>query len=160
MTGVARTLRQAGGLALLGLLLAAAAWAGRTPRLPLRADVSAYRLDLPFPIVTAAEALALYEAGEHLFVDTRDVDPDSAPRIPGSFPVRQDSFADDLLAVHDFLAPGDRVLLYGDGELLSVAAVASRMQERGYEDLTLMRDGLAAWRAAGGPLAGEAVGRE
>lgn len=154
MRGRGRTLREAGGLLVLSLLLAAGVWAARTPRLPLRADVALYRLDLPFPAVDAAQALALYEAGNHLFVDTRDVDPSVTPRIPGSFAVRQATFADDLLEAHDFLTPVDPVLLYGDGDLLAVSAVASRLQQRGYADLTLLRDGLAAWRAAGGPLTG------
>ncbi len=147
-----RACREAGALLSLAVVLATTAWVARTPRLPLRADGAVYRLDLQFPAITVAGALKLYREGDHLFVDTRDVDADATARVPGAFSVRQDSFADDLRAVRDFLGPADCIVLYGDN-LLAASAVASRLKERGYTDLTLMRGDLAAWRSAGGPVA-------
>ena len=134
--------------------LAAASWLVRTPRLSLAADVEAYALDLGFPVVDAAGALALYDANSHLFIDTRPVDPATAARIPGSLPIRLVSFDDDLIAVLDFMAPEDPLLLYGDGNLQILAAVAERLTGRGFTVLPLMRGSLPAWRAAGGPVSG------
>lgn len=136
----------------LALLLAAASWVIRTPRLPLRVDARIYRLDLGFPVLSPADALALYQAGEHLFIDLRDIDPAVAPHIPGSFPVRETSFADDLLAAREFLGPQEKVILCGDGNLPAAAALAARLRDRGYGDISLLEGDLSAWRRAGGSV--------
>ncbi|MHB8077945.1 MAG: rhodanese-like domain-containing protein [Candidatus Krumholzibacteriia bacterium] len=142
----------------LAVLLTAAAWAVRTPRLPLRADARTYRLDLDFPVLAPAAALALYRAGEHLFIDLREGDPAVTPHIPGAFFVRDRTFADDLLAAHDFLGPQEKVVLCGDGNLLAAAAMAARLRDRGYGDISLLEGDLAAWRRAGGPVSGGGKG--
>ncbi len=152
--------REALLLLALALLLAAVSWAIRAPRLPLRADARTYALDLDFPVLDPAAALALYEAGEHLFLDLRDVDPATEPHIPGAFPVREATFADDLLAAHAFLGPQERVILCGDGNLPAAAAIAARLRERGYADISLLEGDLAAWRRAGGPVSGEEAGHD
>lgn len=139
-------------LLLLGIAAAAAAasWALRDPRLPLRADSAFYELELAAPLVEAAEALRLYEAGDHLFIDTRPVAPGTTATIPASMLVRAASFDDDLLAVFDFLRPEDPLVLFGDGDLNGVSNVAARLRDRGFQDLTILRGGLDAWRRAGG----------
>jgi rhodanese-related sulfurtransferase len=152
-------LREALLLLAVSLLLAIGGWLARTPRLPLRADMQTYRLELGFPVVAPAAALALYRAGDHLFLDTREVDPARAARIPGSLAVRAASFADDLLAVHEFLGPRDKVVLCGDGNLLVSAAIGARLRERGYTDISLLQGDLATWRRAGGPVTGGEDGR-
>lgn len=144
----------------LAVALAAAAWAVRVPRLPLRADARTYRLDLDFPVLDPPAALALYRAGEHLFIDVRDVDPAATPHIPGTFPVREATFADDLLAAHDFLGPREKVILCGDGNLPAAASLAARLRDRGYTDISLLAGDLAAWRRAGGPVSGGEGGHE
>ena len=146
--------REALLLLTLAALLAAGAWLVRVPRLALRVDPRTYSLDLGFPVLRPAAALALYRAGEHLFIDLRDIDPERAPRIPGAFAVRESSFADDLLAAHDFLGPQEQVILYGDGNLPAAAAMAARLRDRGYNDISLLEGDLAAWRRAGGPVTG------
>jgi rhodanese-related sulfurtransferase len=138
----------------LALLLAVASWVTRTPRLPLRVDTQSYRLDLGFPVLTPAAALIVYQAGEHLFIDLRDVDPAVTPHIPGSFAVREASFADDLLAAHEFLGPQEKVILCGDGNLPAAAGMAVRLRDRGYGDISLLEGDLSAWRRAGGPVTG------
>lgn len=145
-------LREAGLLLLATLVLAALSWGLRPPRLPLRADTSLYELDLGFPVVTPVEALALYASNSHLFVDTRARSFDGR-RIPGALDIRQATFEEDLREVFDFLTPEDPLLLFGDGNLLLTSAVAERLREKGYTDLTLMRDGLEQWAAAGGETA-------
>jgi rhodanese-related sulfurtransferase len=138
----------------LALLLAVASWVTRTQRLPLRVEARTYRLDLGFPVLSPVAALALYQAGEHLFIDLRDVDPALTPHIPGSFAVREASFADDLLATHEFLGPQEKVILCGDGNLPAAAAMAARLRERGYSDISLLEGDLSAWRQAGGSVSG------
>ena len=138
----------------LALLLAVASWMTRTPRLPLRVDSRTYRLEPGFPVLSPTAALALYQAGEHLFIDLRDVDPAVTPHIPGSFSVREASFANDLLAAHEFLGPQEKVILCGDGNLPAAAAMAARLRDRGYDDISLLEGDLSAWRRAGGSVSG------
>ncbi len=146
----ARPLREAALLLALSLAAAGLSWAVRTPRLPLRADLSAYELDLGFPVVPAAEAVALFLENACVPVDTRPGD--QARRIPGSFSLRQETFDDDLRDVFDFLSPADPLLVYGDGNLLVAAAVAGRLRERGFTDLRLLQGSLEAWEQAGGEV--------
>jgi len=146
-----RTLAEAGLLVALTLVAAAASWALRPPRLPLAAERSVYEFELKQPLIGAEAALARYEAGSHLFVDTRAGLAADAPRIPGALAITSAGFADELAAVIDFIAPEDPIVLYGDG-LQATAAVAGQLAARGYTQLSLLDGGLAAWRAAGGPL--------
>lgn len=137
-------------LLLAAALLTAAGWALRPERLPLRADPTYYELELAAPLVAVAEAMALYDAGDHLFLDTRPGAP--ATTVPGAFLVREDSFDDDLLRSFDFLTPADPLVLFGDGDLAAASNVAGRLKDRGWTDLRIMSGGLAAWAAAGGPV--------
>ncbi len=147
----ARSLREAGIILLLSLLCALAAWLLRTPRLPLMAELDVYEFEIAQPLVDGAAALVLFEAGSHLFVDTRDPSLFDQARVPGAMNVRPASFDEDLSALIDFIYPEDPILLYGD-RLQATAAVAGRFAERGYEDLTLLMGGFDAWRETGGPV--------
>ena len=138
----------------LAVLAAAVNWARLDPRLPLVADFTAYEFELAAPLVEAPDALALYEAGSHLFIDVRDVDADADPTIPGAFFVRVHRFDDDLAEHFDFIFPEDPLILYGEGErdLQTVSAVAARFKERDYVNVWILAGGFRAWRAAGGAL--------
>lgn len=149
--GLRRSLIEAAAVLIVALVCALGSWLIRTPRLPLAADREVYEFELEQPLLSPAQALARYEAGTHLFVDTREIDLSSRPHIPGALSLRPATFDDDLLAVIDFLYPEDPIVLYGD-RLQSTAAVAGRLAERGYEDLALIAGGFDAWRAAGGPV--------
>jgi len=154
-----RLLGEAGLIAAVALLAAALSWGLRSPRLPLAAARDVYEFELKQPLIGAAAALAHYEAGSHLFVDTRSGLAPGAPRIPGALPLRPERFEDDLAAAIDFIAPEEPIILYGD-RLQAAAAVASLLAERGYAELSLLEGGLAAWQAAGGPLSGGREGAE
>jgi len=145
-------LRETMTLLLITLLLAGLSWTLRPPRLPLRADTALYELDLDFPVATPAQAVAMYDGNTHLLVDTRAVTLNGL-RIPGAFRIRQDSFEDDLLEVFDFMAPEDPLLLIGDGNLILVSTIASRLEERGYLNITIMTGGFDQWTASGGETA-------
>ncbi len=146
-----RLLAEAGLVLAIALAAALVSWLWRTPRLPLAAEPAVYEFELKQPLIAAATALAHYEAGSHLFVDTRAGLAAGAARIPGALSLRPEQFADDLAAVIDFMAPEDPIVLYGD-RLQATAAVAGRLAERGYRELSLLDGGLPAWTAAGGPL--------
>jgi rhodanese-related sulfurtransferase len=145
--------REAARLLVIAVVVAAVAWAVRPERLPLVADAAVYELDLPVDLVSAVEARRLFDDGTHYFVDTRPGEP--AAGIPGSFVVREISFAADLEAILDFLYPSDPLILYGADHPLPVAGVAARLLDQGYEDVRILQGGLAAWTRAGGPLDGE-----
>jgi rhodanese-related sulfurtransferase len=153
--------RESAALLACATALAAAVWLVRQPRLPLRADEAVYAQELGYPLIDPAAAVALYRDNLALIVDTRAAGGDVAAggaaaaggaRVPGALVIREATFDDDLLALHDFLTPEDKLVLHGDGNLQVLAAVAARLARRGYTNLVLMRGDLAAWRAAGGPL--------
>ncbi len=146
-----RLLGEAGLVLAIALAATLVSWLVRTPRLPLAAERPVYEFELKQPLIPAAAALALYEAGSHLFIDTRAGLAAGAPRIPGALSLRPEQFDDDLAAIIDFIAPDDPLVLYGES-LQASAAVAGRLAERGYLQLSLLDGGLAAWTAAGGPL--------
>jgi rhodanese-related sulfurtransferase len=141
-------------LAVLTLVAVGVSWLVRTPRFPLIAEISDYEMDLDYPVLAVSDCLRLYEAGTHLFIDTRDLTGPSS-YIPGAFSICLDRFDEDLRDVFDFIYPEDALLLYGDGRLQATAAVAARFEERGYKVDGIMRGGLEAWRKAGGELSGE-----
>ena len=153
-------LRQAWRLVLLSVAVGVALWLVRDDRLPLLADPDVYTLDLPVPLVSVIEALDLYEDGSHLFVDTRGGDFEQRPQIPGSFVIRETSFADDLAEVMDFIYPEDQLILYGEANPLPVSAVAARFVERGYANVRILQGGLSAWSRGGGPVDEKDVGDE
>jgi rhodanese-related sulfurtransferase len=146
--------REAAILLAVALLVAVASWALRDPRLPLRADPLRYEEELTVPLVKIAEAFELYEEGLHIFVDTRPLELEAVPHIPGALSIRSATFADDLRKVADFIYPEDPLILYGEGDVSAVAAVANRFEERGYENIQILAGGIEAWRRAGKPISG------
>ncbi|MBD3220206.1 hypothetical protein GF314_03110 [bacterium] len=147
-------IREALILVAITLVAGVGSWLVRPDRLTLTPSPTAYEVDLPAPLISLDDALASYESGEHVFIDTRpDATLDTA--IPGAFIVRTESFGDDLARAMDFVYPEDPLILYGEDDLLPVGDVAARFQARGYENIRIMEGGLASWRHAGGPIDGE-----
>ena len=72
--------------------------------------------------------------------------------IAYAFILREASFDDDLLALMDEVYPEDPILLFGDGELSGVSNVAAKLQQRGYENISILRVGVQGWQKAGGPV--------
>lgn len=144
--------REAGWLLLVSLAATAISWSLRGDGLALRADPIAYELELPAPLVDIKTAQVLYEEGEYLFVDTRVRGAGDFDTIPGAFFIRDLSFDDDLLEYFDFMTTQDSFILFGDGDLFSVANIATRMQDRGYQNLLILKGGLAAWQESGGEI--------
>ncbi|MGD9546150.1 MAG: rhodanese-like domain-containing protein [Candidatus Krumholzibacteriia bacterium] len=145
-------LAEAAWLTLVSLVLAAGSWVLHPDPLPLRAEPAVYRLELAAPLVDAAAALAFYETGTHLFIDTRPVGGSEFRTIPGAVSIRQDSFDDDLFALFDFMFPEDPLVVFGDGNLTGPSNIAGRLKDRGYLDIVILQGGLDAWADAGGDL--------
>jgi len=139
-------------LLLAAVTAAGVLWAVRPDGPPLVADPRTYELDLAAPLIAVDEALALYDEGTHLFVDTRPVEPGTVATIPGALPIRAATFDDDLYALFDFLTVQDPLILFGDGDLLAASTIASRLADKGYRDLRILDGGLDAWRRAGGAI--------
>jgi rhodanese-related sulfurtransferase len=145
-------IREAIFLTVLAVVATAIAWAVRSDRLPLTADLEAYELEVAAPLLDIAEALVLFDEGDHLFIDTRSKRPDGSNTILGAFQVRAATFDDDLYELADTVYREDPIVLFGDGNLGGVAHVADLLLARGYVDISIMRGSVAAWLAAGGEI--------
>ena len=147
-------LREAGLLLMVSVLATGAWWARSPERLPLRANPTAYELELAAPLLNVAEARVFFAEGIHLFVDTRD--DTGGETIPGSLFVRENSFDDDLLDNFEFMFPEDKIILFGNGDLSRTSNIAGRLKDRGYENLHILQGGLSAWKKAGGDTSANA----
>lgn len=146
------TLREAGLVLAFALVVTAITWLVRSDGLPLVADPVTYELELAAPLTGIEEALALYDEGDYFFVDTRSRTGEDFQTIPGAFLIQEGSFDDDLLEYFDIMTPEDHFILFGDGNLSQVSNIATRMKDRGYPNLFILKGGLAAWRTAGGEI--------
>lgn len=132
----------------LAVVLTAGWWARNPDRLPLVAEPAQYELELEAPLLTVVNALAAYEEGVQLFVDTRaGSNPET---VPGAMFIGEDTFDDDLNAYFDFMSPEDQIILFGDGDLAQASNIAGRLKARGYTEISILKGGLAAWKKAGG----------
>lgn len=146
------SVREAGLLLLLTVALTSVSWLLRDDGLPFAADPVGYELELAAPLTSTEEALALYDEGDYLFVDTRTATDGDFQTIPGAFFIREATFDDDLLEYFDFMTTEDHFILFGDGDLFPVSNIAARMKDRGYQDLLILKGGLEAWLRAGGEI--------
>ena len=144
--------REAVLLFLLAVTATAVTWALRVDRLPLAADRDFYEVEAPAPLVGIPRALVLFDEGDRLFIDTRPDRTREKTTIPGAFLIRASSFDDDLYELADTVYPEDPVILFGDGDLRGVTHVADLLVSRGFEDVLIMRDSMAAWRDQGGEI--------
>ncbi|MCP4144781.1 MAG: hypothetical protein GY752_05790 [bacterium] len=142
--------RELGILLLISLGVSILAWAINPDRLPLKADFASYELGVNFDLVNAADAVQLLNDNAVVLVDIRSGEPEI--RLPGAFPVRQESFDNDFRDLFDFILPEDKLLLVGNGDLMSISSIAERISERGYKNLVLMRGDISAWEHAGGEV--------
>lgn len=150
---LATAARQALVLLAVSAALTAGRWALVAPRLSLRADPVDYEIEYAAPLVDVAQARTFYDAGIHLFIDTREAGPEVVDTVPGAFVIRASAFDNDLLALLETIVPEDKFVLFGDGSLAVANNIAARLIARGYPEVSLLKGGLGAWRAAGGPTA-------
>ena len=146
------SLREAGLLLLVSVVVTAVSWVLRPDGLPLKADPLTYELELAAPLIEPEDALLLYDEGIHLFIDSRVPPAGPFDTVPGAIFISEANFDDDLLEYFDFMTPEDYLILFGDGDLFPVSNLAVRFQERGYNNLLILKGGLGAWEKAGGEI--------
>ena len=146
------SLKEAGLLLLLAVVLTAGSWLLRSDPLPWKADPTVYELELAVPLLEIPAAREFFAEGVHIFIDTRAGRPDERATIAGAFVIREATFNDDLLAYFDDLFPEDPLVLFGDGDLVGTNNVAGRLLERGFSDVQILRGGVKGWDSAGGDL--------
>ncbi len=142
------SLKEVGLLLMVSIIATGGWWARTTDRLPWVADPAVYELELAAPLIVVEDALGFYDEGVRLFVDTRSET--NGVTIPGSFFIREATFDDDLLENFDFMFPEDELILFGSGNLSLTSNIAARLIGRGYENVVILKGGLAAWQHGGG----------
>ncbi|MBU8869326.1 MAG: rhodanese-like domain-containing protein [Gemmatimonadales bacterium] len=151
------SIREAAIVVLITIAAATVTWVSRDNRLPLIADRDFYELELSAPLVDIPGAIALFNEGNYLFIDTRSSLTLEDDTIPGAFTIRALSLNDDLYELADTVYPEDPVILFGNGDLSGVAHVADLLLARGFEDILIMRGDLASWRNQGGETSPSAL---
>ena len=106
--------------------------------------------------ISVHQALALVGDASVLFVDVREPGEFAAGAIPGAFPAPRgflEFLADPECPMHKpELARASRMIVYcGTGGRSALAA--RTLADMGYADVLNLAGGVAAWKAAGGPLA-------
>ncbi len=100
--------------------------------------------------VGPAEAHEMLGAGSATFIDTRNADDYSEGHIPSSISFPYHDFSNTYPRVRDRLPKSDRYLIYCYGSHCGLAMrLAKRLLRDGYENLIVMREGMAGWEAAG-----------
>lgn len=94
------------------------------------------------------------EWGEVAFtiLDVRDRGAFNASRIMGAMAMPMEDLLQTAL---DSLEPRREIYIYGDSDEQSAQA-ANQLRQAGFESVSELRGGLAAWKAIGGPTEGNA----
>ncbi len=108
-------------------------------------------MNAPGAIAAAALLGELQDGGELALLDVREqgVHYKGHPFWASCLPLsRLETMVDDLVPRRDA-----RIVLFDDGEAPDLAgAAAGRLAAFGYTNIRVLAGGLAAWRAAGGPV--------
>lgn len=98
--------------------------------------------------VTPAEAMALHQGGQHVFLDVRDQVEVNLGRIPGAVHVSRGTLEGKVEAA----VPRDaKVVIYcASGNRSAMAALT--LQEMGYGDVCSLSAGFRGWAEAGGEV--------
>jgi rhodanese-related sulfurtransferase len=100
--------------------------------------------------VAPDEAHDMWEAGSATFIDTRNADDYATGHIPGSICLPHHNFSNVYPRVRTQLPKDERYLIYCYGSHCGLAMrVAKRLLRDGYQNLIVMREGIAGWEAAG-----------
>jgi rhodanese-related sulfurtransferase len=157
--GVSRFPHALRAFALLCMAAAAAAvWNARLPLGIAWLPSPGNRVGIPrafenrLPEINAAEALTLYQAGEALFVDSRDSQDYDKDQIPGAVNLPQREWAKLWPKMRERI-PRDRLLvLYCYGAHCGLSTRQGKaLLEEGYDKLVILDYGWAAWTKAGNP---------
>ena len=111
-----------------------------------------------FHHVDAQEAMRLVENPKVMVVDTRDTRDFSQQHIPGAISLPYHGFNEHYPQFTASVSKETPLLLYCYGTGCGLAArVAKRLMIKGYTEVTILRGGINAWKAANLPLETPAV---
>jgi len=149
--GLARAFAEGAVLVVLSAGIAIGSNAARKEPVPLRGDARLYSLDVDLPVISARDAAAGFDAGDHVFLDARDADAFRAGHVAGAFSVEPDEFLDRYAAIGSFLTGDTRTVVYGAvAEPGHVEKLAKALLDAGVTQASLLLDGYEGWAAAGG----------
>ena len=121
---------------------------------PLPLDLSGFFLltDSGAEVVFPGRARALFDRGEHIFVDARDEGDYLTNHIEGAFSLPLPRF-DELLPELLTWTAGQPILVYGgERDFVSADDLARRLKTSGEEEVVLLAPGFEAWAARGLPV--------
>ncbi|MCC5843619.1 MAG: rhodanese-like domain-containing protein [Verrucomicrobia bacterium] len=151
-----------GILALLGVSLLTGSLSQRVspdPLPPVHRRGPSLRTELEaagFPMLTPGEVRTLYQAGTHLFLDARSLPEYHQSHIPGAFPVPIADFDAHFPEIAPILESDSPLIVYcGNPACDQALRLAQRLQDAGYENVSIFPAGFEAWSAADTPEAGQ-----
>jgi rhodanese-related sulfurtransferase len=154
---ILRELPRIAGIAVVSLTLAIAANAMHPMQLPLL--VTKGSPGIPdwvlerFKRVDAQEAMGLVEKPEVLVIDTRDEPDFRKERIPGAISLPYHGFSADFPQFSESVSKDRPLFIYCYGTSCGLASrVGKRLLVHGYTNITILRNGIAGWKAANLPL--------
>lgn len=146
-------MREGALLLVVSAALAFGTNAARAKPLPLRTDPRVLALEIDAPVVSAAEALHAFEAGDRIFLDAREAELFREGHIGGAFSLVPQEFDDRYGVISAFLSPETPIIVYGDESRNSdVETVARRLGDAGHGNVSLLLDGFSGWEKAGAPV--------
>jgi rhodanese-related sulfurtransferase len=103
-------------------------------------------------VTSAADIKARLDWGEPAFtiIDVRDRQSYNEQRIVGAIPA---GLEEELNRVRQTLEPNRDIYVYGNSDD-DAKRTASQLVESGFERVSIIKDGLSAWTAAGGLMEG------
>ena len=103
--------------------------------------------------ISLDEAIHEFEEGRAIFVDGRSRVRYQNGHIPRALSMPYDSFYERLPAVKGEVSSDGRVITYDEGREFHISVdLAHLLQESGFKDVRVFRDGWSQWKDAGLPV--------
>lgn len=124
----------------------------REEPLPLVADPRVIALEVNIPIIYAQQALAGFDAGDHIFLDARERDIYVKGHIGGAFSVPAESFHERYPLIAPLLSGDAKIVVYGwSAAPAAVERLAKVLQSAGISNASFLVDGYEGWLRLGAP---------
>ena len=157
MSSIQRSIKEAAGVILVAMVLAAAAFAFRSHvMIPGDAGMSTAGAALPgdrVPAMTFADAVDHFNQGTAVFADARTEAAYRAGHIRGALhldPQQFESWSEKVISQMDANAV---IITYCDGERCTLGVeLAEKFKWLGYEHVYYLKDGWSRWAAAQMPI--------
>jgi len=148
-----RAIREGALLLALSAVAAFGSNALRKAPLPLLADPRVLALEVDMPVIYAKEAVAAFDAGDHIFLDAREYEAYRMGHIGGAFAVPAEDFGARYEALGPLLAGETGVIVYGWAAApAAVERLAKTLLSAGVTGARFLVDGYEAWIRLGAPV--------